>query len=177
MTKAKRCRPEQISRHRARLGASPVPFRFIVVGALAYVVSQLSLLLLYDLLPLLPEKGSLIGFWFFTHPDTRLLIASIGAVEAAVLFKFWAHESWTFRERRVDGWVVQRLLSFNASCLVSSLFTVATVNVVTLAFDVSPYISNTLGALGGAAVNWAFSAYLIWPHTPATATAKERRSG
>jgi len=164
------------ARWRTRLPAFPEGFRFLIVGALAYLVSQLCLLLLYDLLPLLPDKGRPISLPFLTHPDGRLLVASIAAVEAAIVFKFWAHELWTFRGRRVEGRIAYRFLAFNASCFVSAVITVATVNVVTLAFAVSPYVSNTLGALGGVLVNWAFSAYLIWRHAPAGGALGERRS-
>lgn len=164
------------ARWRTRLPASPEGIRFLIVGALAYLVSQLCLLLLYDLLPLLPAKGSPITLPFLTHPDGRLLVASIAAVEAAVIFKFWAHERWTFRDRRVEGRIAYRFLAFNASCLVSSVISIATVNVVTLAFAVSPYVSNTLGALGSVLVNWALSAYVIWRHAPAGGAPGEHRS-
>lgn len=164
------------ARWRMRVPAPREGFRFLIVGGLAYFVSQFCLFVLYDLVPFLPDKGRAVNLLFFTHPDGRLLIASVAAVEAAVVFKFWAHERWTFRDRRVRGGVVLRFLAFNVSCLVSSVITVATVNVVTLAFAISPYVSNTLGALGGVAVNWAFSAYLVWRHAPADRAVGNRRS-
>lgn len=148
----------------ARLHVSPEFLKFLVVGAIAFVINQVALLLLYDVLPVLPARDRDFDFAVFTHPDIRLLLASAMAVEASIVFKFYALEHWTFRDRPRRGWAPYRFLQFNASCALSPLITVTTVNVLTPVFGISPYISNTVGTLFGFAANWAFSAYLIWPH-------------
>jgi putative flippase GtrA len=150
----------------SRLGVSSAFVKFLLVGAVAYVVNQAGLLLFYDLsaLPWLPGKDSEVDFGVFTHPDARLLIASLLAVEASIVFKFFALEHWTFRDRPRRGWLGVRFLQFNASCAASSIITVATVNTLSPIFGISPYISITIGTIFGFLVNWALSAYVIWPH-------------
>ena len=147
----------------SRLPVSTAFVKFIIVGAAAYVVNQIGLFLLYDALPILPAKDTAVNFAVVTHPDIRLLIASVLAVEAAIVFKFYAHEAWTFPDRLPEGWRITRFLKFNASCILSPVITVATVNVMTPVFGISPYLSNTVGTLLGFWANWVFSAYLIWP--------------
>lgn len=151
-----------------RLPVSTALVRFLIVGTLAYVVTQVALLLFYDVLPLIPGKHDDIDFGLFTHPDARLLIASILAVECAIAFKFWAHENWTFRDRPVVGTLAYRFIRFEVSCLASTVVIVAVINVLTPTFDLSPYVSSTIAAVAGVIANWVFSHYLIWPHkTPA----------
>jgi len=153
-----------LDRQLNRLPVSQTLARFLVVGVLAYVVSQAVLLLLYDVLPIIPGKHRDVDFGLFTHPDARLLIASIIAVEAAIAFKFWAHEGWTFSHRPQAGPMPFRFARFNASCLAGAVAVVVAVNLLTPLFGVSPYISATIGTFAGFALNWLFSEYLIWPH-------------
>jgi putative flippase GtrA len=148
----------------ARLPLPPEFVRFLVVGGVAFVINQIALLLLYDVLPVLPDKNTSTDFGLFTHPDVRLLLASALAVETAIVFKFYALERWTFRDRPRRGWGPYRFLQFNASCVLSPLIVVATVNVMTPVFGISPYISTTVGTLASFMVNWVLSAYVIWPH-------------
>ncbi|MEX0683950.1 MAG: GtrA family protein [Dehalococcoidia bacterium] len=159
-----------IDRFAARLHLSPAFIKFLMVGAIAYFINQIALLLLYDVLPVLPAKDQALDFGLFTHPDIRLLLASVIAVETAIVFKFYALENWTFRDRPRRGWGPVRFLQFNASCALGPVITVTTVNILTPVFGISPYISNTAGTLVGVVVNWAFSAYLIWPHAKAQGT-------
>jgi putative flippase GtrA len=56
-----------------------------------------------------------------------------------------------------------RFVQFNASHILSPIITVSTVNILTPVFSISPYVSNTIGAVVGLLVNWSVSAYLIWP--------------
>jgi putative flippase GtrA len=135
--------------------------RFIAVGAVAFVINELALFVLYDVLLPHDRKASLGPI---THPDASLLIASVIAVEIAIVFKFYAHEHWTFPHRPQPEWAVLRFLKFNASCILSPIITVATVNVLTPVFGISPYISLAIGTVFGFLVNWYFSAYLIWRH-------------
>lgn len=137
--------------------------RFLVVGAVAYVITQLVLALFYDVLPVLPDKESRLDLGLF-RLNTRLFIASALAVESAIIFKFFANEHWAFKGRTPQGWIGARIVAFNISCLASAGVTVAAVNVLTPVFDLSPYIANTIGTLLGFMVNYLVSAYLIWPH-------------
>ncbi|HEY5639346.1 MAG TPA: GtrA family protein [Dehalococcoidia bacterium] len=160
-----------VDRLAARLHVSPEFLRFLLVGGIAFVLNQAALLLLYDVLPVLPARDREFDFGLFTHPDIRLLLASGLAVQAAIVLKFYALENWTFRDRPRHGWGLARFLQFNASCIVSPLIVVTTVNVLTPVFGISPYLSTTAGTVFGFLANWAFSAYLIWPLARSEASA------
>ncbi|HUF54557.1 MAG TPA: GtrA family protein [Dehalococcoidia bacterium] len=147
-----------------RLPFSPEFVKFLVVGGIAFWINVAGLSLFYDILPVLPAKDTDADFGFFTHPDIRLLIASIIAVEFAVIFKFFALERWTFRNRPRRGWMPYRFLKFNLSAILSPAIVVVTVNVLTPVFGISPYISTAIGTIIGFMANYLFSAYIIWPH-------------
>jgi putative flippase GtrA len=141
-------------------------FRFLVVGALAYAVNQVVLFLIYDadLIPGLPEKDASTNLWLFTYPDTLLLIAAVVGVQASVVFKFALNELWIFHHRARSNWIGSRFLQFNVSCIFTSVIVVAVINAVTLLFDISPYISASLGVLASFMINWLLSNRLIWRH-------------
>jgi putative flippase GtrA len=138
--------------------------KFVLVGLAAFAVTQAGLFVFYDLgVPLMPAKDTRTDFWLFTHPDVRLLIASALAVEIAIVLKFWLHENWTFRKRARNSWFVTRFLQFNAGSFLSSVIIVVTVNVLTVVFGISPYLSNIVGTVLGFAANWLLSTLIIWP--------------
>ena len=137
--------------------------RFLIVGAIAYAITQAVLAMFYDLLPILPAKDDRLDLGLFLL-NVRLFAASAIAVECAIIFKFVANEHWTFASRLAQGWLGARLFAFNLSCLASAGVTLAAVNVLTPVFGLSPYISSSIGTLLGIAINYAISAYLIWPH-------------
>lgn len=140
--------------------------KFLVVGGLGYIIYQGMFYLLYDspVFWFLPAKDTEAGLLLFTHPDIRLLIASVFGVETAIIFQFNAHERWTFRHRPRHGWIGARFVKFNLSSIVSPLIIVATTNVLTPVFGLSPYISNTIGVLLGFIWNWTLNTLVIWPH-------------
>jgi putative flippase GtrA len=152
-----------LARLRVTDGLSSPFVRFLVVGGIAFVITQAVLALFYDVLPLLPNKDARLDLGLF-RLETRLFISSALAVESAIIFKFFANEHWAFADRTSQMWIGARIVAFNISCLASSAVTVAAVNILTPVFDLSPYIANTIGTLLGFMVNYAVSAYLIWPH-------------
>ena len=148
-----------------RLPLTSTLVRFLVVGGIGYLINQLFLYLLYDspVFWFLPSQDTDVDLGLFTHPDIRLLISSILAVEVAIVFQFLAHERWTFRDRQRRGWGPLRFLQFNLSSAVSPIIVVVTVNTLTPVFGISPYISNTIGVLAGFTWNWTVNTLLIWP--------------
>ncbi len=152
-----------IDRLAARLPISPAFLKFLLVGGIVFVINQAALLFFYDIAPVFPARGRDFDFVLFTHPDIRLLLASALAVEVAIIVKFFALENWTFRDRPRRGWGPVRFLQFNATSILGPIILVATVNVLTPVFGISPYISLSIGTLFGFFANWLFSAYLIWP--------------
>ena len=148
-----------------RLRLSSTLFKFLIVGGIAYLINQSALFLLYDtsLFWFLPAKDTAADLLLFTHPDLRLLLSSILAVELAIIFQFNSHERWTFRDRARQGWGLFRFLKFNLTSAGSPIIIVVTVNTLTPVFGISPYISNTIGILAGVTWNWTFNTLVIWP--------------
>jgi putative flippase GtrA len=144
--------------------------KFLAVGAVSFFIAEFALFLLYDVLPVLPDHGTRFAVGPLSHPDISLLLASVVAVEIAIIFKFYAHEHWTFPHRPQPGATVARFLKFNASCILSPIITISTVNILTPAFGISPYIAVSIGTLLGFVANWYFSAHLIWRHREPTAS-------
>ncbi len=157
--------------HRLRLPTTFV--KFVIVGGMAFLVSQMALFLLYDahVLWFLPAKKADADLLLFTHPDILLLISSILAVEAAIVFQFNAHERWTFRWRPRDGLILVRFVKFNLSAIVSPIIMVVTINVLTPVAGLSPYISSVIGVLLGFTWNWVLNTFVIWPNLKAEAEA------
>lgn len=147
------------------LRLSSTLFKFLIVGGIAYLINQSALFLLYDtsLFWFLPAKDTAADLLLFTHPDLRLLLSSILAVEVAIIFQFNSHERWTFRDRARQGWGLFRFLRFNLTSAGSPIIVVVTVNTLTPLFGISPYISNTIGILAGVTWNWTFNTLVIWP--------------
>lgn len=137
--------------------------KFLVVGGMGFVINQVMLFLLYDsgAFFFLPDKGTDVDFWLYTA-DAKLLISSIVAVETAIFFQFNAHERWTFRWRRQRDWWPVRFVKFQVSSIVSPVIIVATTNVLTTSFDISPYISNAVGVVLGVSWNWILNSLVIW---------------
>jgi putative flippase GtrA len=161
--------------HRLRLPTTFV--KFIIVGGVGFVINQFFLFLLYDapVAWFLPDQHTSTDMLLFTHEDIRLLIASIVAVEIAIICQFNFHERWTFRWRPRDGWIGQRFLKYQVSSIVSPIIVVATVNLLTPALrsgpedeslvgTLAPYISNGVGVLLGFTWNWTLNTFIIWPH-------------
>ncbi len=139
--------------------------KFLIVGGFGYVIFQFVFFLVYDspVFWFLPDKDTEVGFGLFTHPDIRLLIASVVGVEVAIVFQFNSHERWTFRNRPRNGLGIVRFVKFNVSSIVSPIIIVITTNVLTPVFGLSPYISNTIGVLLGFTWNWTLNTLVIWP--------------
>jgi len=148
-----------------RLHLPTTLMKFVIVGGAAFLVYQVFLFLFYDspVFWFLPDKDTEVNFILFTHPDIRLLISSVIAVELAILIQFNSHERWTFRHRPRAGWIGLRFIKFNVSSIVSPIIIVVTTNVLTLAFDVSPYLSSIVGVLIGFAWNWTMTSLIVWP--------------
>jgi putative flippase GtrA len=140
--------------------------KFVIVGGIGFIIYQAMFALIYDspVFWFLPAKDTDTDLLIFTHPDIRLLIASIIGVEVAIFFQFNSHERWTFRRRDRGGNILVRFVKFNASSFVSPLIIVVTVNVMSTVFGTSPYIANFVGVGLGFLWNWTIGSMVIWPH-------------
>ncbi len=161
--------------HRLHLPTTFV--KFVIVGGVGFVIFQLFLFLVYDspVFWFLPGQDTTTDLGLFTHSDIRLLIASIVAVEIAIICQFNLHDRWTFRWRPRAGWIGQRFIKFQLSSIMSPIIVVVTVNALTPALrdaagdgtfigTLAPYISSAIGVLLGFAWNWTLNSLIIWPH-------------
>jgi len=148
-----------------RLPLSTMFIKFLIVGGLGFLINQFMLFLLYDspVFWFLPAKDTGVDLVLFHSKDIRLLISSVLAVEAAIVFQFNAHECWTFRGRERRGWGPVRFLKFNATAAGGAIIAVVTINVLKQMFGISPYISNVIGTVLGFMWNWAWNTLIIWP--------------
>ncbi len=139
--------------------------KFLIVGGIAFWIYQAALFVFYDtpFVPLLPARDTNLSLGLFAVPDLRLLIASILAIELAIIFQFNSHERWTFRSRRRDGWIGRRFLKFHLSSIVSPAIIVVATNGLTAATGWPPYFSAGIGVLLGFAWNWTMTTLVIWP--------------
>lgn len=146
-----------------RLGISPTVVRFLIVGAIGYLVNQVFLFLLYDTPAawFLPAKETPSRLIFFTHDDMRLLIAAIIAVEISIVSNFYWHNRWTFRDRPKKPFLL-RYLQFNATSFGSPLISVGVVNVLTPYVGVNYFLANTIGILLGTVWNWVCNTRFVW---------------
>ena|SRR5437867_9317055 len=148
--------------HRLHLPTTLV--KFMIVGAIAFVINQAALFLFYDspLFWFLPEKNTSVDLGLFRDSDIRALISLALAGEVAILFQFYAHEHWTFRNREQTEPGLLRFLKFNASA--AFIFLLVATNALRLAFDLSPYLSLAIGVMISFVWNWTLNTLLIWPH-------------
>jgi len=155
-----------------RLPVSTTLVKFLIVGGLGYLVNQTVLFLLYDSPAgfALPARGTDLRLIFVTISDLTLLIASIIAVETAIACNFYWHTRWTFRDRLRHRPLPVRYLIFHFTSIGSPVISVAAVNILTPAFGLTPYVSNTIGILLGASWNWTWNTLVIWPNRPTTET-------
>lgn len=161
--------------HRLHLPTTFV--KFVIVGGIGFLIFQFFLFLLYDspAFWFLPSQDTSLDLGLFTISDVRLLIASIVAVEIAIICQFNLHERWTFRWRPRASWIGQRFIKYQLSSIMSPIIVIVTVNTLTpvlrsaagddsLIFTMAPYISSAIGVLLGFTWNWMLGSLIIWPH-------------
>ncbi len=148
------------------IAANAVILKFMLVGALGYIIYQFVVGIMYDtpVFWFLPEKNQSVRLLFFDHGDVRLLIPTLVATELAIIGVFAGHSRWTFRNResiRKPLWI--RFGQFNAKALVSTLgILTVTVNVLTLSFNVSHYLVVPIGVLLAFSWNWMWDTQIVW---------------
>jgi putative flippase GtrA len=150
-----------------RLGIwSPGSFtlgRFLLVGTIGYLVNQFSLFLFYDthVLWFLPGKDVQKDIGLLTIGDSRLLIASIAAVELSIVSNFLWHDRWTFQDR-VKKPLYLRFAQFNTTSLGSPIIAISTLNILTPHFGIHYLVANSIGIMLGVTWNWLWNTRFIW---------------
>lgn len=131
---------------RRRAAAHKVFVKFMISGAVGYVLYQTALFAAYDV------------------ADIGLFVSSLIAAEVSITGGFFIRDLWVF----TDGPVVRRSLrvrfvQYQAKSLVSTLVIVtATVNILTSGFDIPHFLSTPIGVALGFAWNWGWEREVIW---------------
>lgn len=157
--------------HRLHL---PTTFmKFAIVGGMGFLVGQFVIFLVYDL-PFLFLADEKRAGEFGPVPDLHFLIATIVAVETAIIFQFNSHERWTFRKRPRSGLAIRRFAQFNLSAGVGAIIIVIASTVIKTTLDpvpsaLAPYLSFACGVAIGFVWNWTLNTLVIWPAQGQTA--------
>ncbi|MEM7825141.1 MAG: GtrA family protein [Candidatus Aenigmatarchaeota archaeon] len=148
---------------RVRKQRSAIFIKFLIVGTIGFAVNTTILFILYDtsFFPL-PPKYTQWHVLKFTHPDARLFISSIIAVETSIISNFLWHDKWTFRRRPKYDPLYTRFLKFNIVGIFSPIIQVITVNILTPFLGIYYLISNAIGVLLGLTWNWLWNSKVIW---------------
>ncbi len=139
--------------------------RFGLVGGSGYLLYQGVLFLMYDsqLVWFLPAKDTHGFLLFFEHGDVRLLITTLVASPVVVVTVFMGHNLWTFRDRDlVPKPILVRFGQFLATALIAVSITTATVNVLTVQFDMYHFIALPIGVALGGLWDWLWYSRFIW---------------
>ena len=147
----------QAGHHRLGQVLSPTLRRFLVVGAVSFLVNQVTLFVLYDVVLGLDGSSTVSVL----RVDPALAVASVVALELSIVVRFALNDRWTFRERGCLS-LVRRLYLFQASSLGSPLLALLAVNVLTPQFGISYLVANSIGILLGLSLNWYCSSRVVW---------------
>ena len=166
---------------KVRMKKSKIFIKFLMVGTVSYFINAVTLGLLSDgtiykiqalpgsILYFLPQVGSGAKF-LFTNLD-RLFFASVISTELAIIFNFFAHENWTFRNRSHNGNWYFRLLKFNFSSIASPLISIASIQIFVHYLNQDKQIGLAVGVIIGLFVNYTINVLWIWKEKPQSTSA------
>jgi putative flippase GtrA len=103
--------------------------------------------------------------WLVRGTSVHYLVATVIAVEAAVLHNFWWHERWTWRHRPAGtaGRVAQRLLRFHLlNGVISLTGNLGIMRMLTGSLDVDPVAANIVAIIVCSLVNFGASEWLVF---------------
>lgn len=161
---------------KVRIKNSITFIKFLIVGTCSYFINAIALGLLSDgtvysfkalsgpLLSFLPAAGSGAKL-FFVYLD-RLFYASVISTELAIIFNFFAHENWTFKDRSHSGKWYLRLLKFNVSSIASPIISVATIQIFVHNLHLDKQVGLAVGVIIGLFVNYTINILWIWKAKP-----------
>ncbi|MDO8487424.1 MAG: glycosyltransferase [Candidatus Curtissbacteria bacterium] len=161
---------------RVRLEKSATFIKFLIVGTMSYFVNAVLLGLLFrgqiyslkvlpgPILSFLPLGGMAAKISIITLD--RLFIASVIAAEVSIIFNFFWHENWTFKNREHKGSIFLRLFKFNSSSIISPIIQVVSIQVFFHVLHLSEQIGLAVGVIVGLFVNYAINILWIWKAHP-----------
>lgn len=161
---------------KVRLEKSATFIKFLIVGTMSYFVNAVFLSLLFrgqiyslkvlpgPLLSFLPIDGMAPKISQVTFD--RLFAASVIAAEVSIIFNFFWHENWTFKNREHKGSVFLRLFKFNSSSIISPTIQVMSIQIFFHVLHLSEQIGLAVGVIIGLFINYAINILWIWKAHP-----------
>ncbi|HSX18672.1 MAG TPA: glycosyltransferase [Candidatus Saccharimonadales bacterium] len=164
---------------KVRLEKSKTIIKFLIVGTTSYFLSATILGLLYRgeayVIPFLSKipirifSKPLLSAISETGTNTiafisldRLFVASIIAIEVAIIYNFFLHENWTFKDRSHTGLILTRLFKFNLSSIASPIIQIVTISVFANVLRLHEQIGLAVGVFIGLFVNYFVNILWIW---------------
>ncbi len=166
---------------KVRIKKSKILIKFLMVGTISYFINAIALGLLADgkiynikllsgpILFFLPPlgEGPKIGFAYVD----QVFVASVISTELAIMFNFFAHENWTFRDRSHKGAWYRRLFKFNFSSIASPIISVISIQIFVHYLNLDKQIGLAVGVLIGLFFNYTINMLWIWKEKPHTISA------
>jgi len=163
---------------RVRFEKSKMLIKFLTVGTFSYFLNAITLGLLNrgqiyaltvfakPLLSIIPEVGA--QKLFFLTLD-RLFVSSIISIETSIIFNFFCHENWTFKERLHKGFVLIRFLKFNLTSIASPIIQLASILIFAKILHLHEQIGLAVGVIIGLFFNYLLNILWIWKASPSKA--------
>lgn len=160
---------------KVRMIRSKIFIKFLIVGALSYLVNAIALGLLNrgqiyglavlakPLLYMLPQH-ELAPKIFFIVID-RLLVASLISIEFSIIFNFIFHENWTFKTRDRNGFIILRFLKFNITSIASPAIQLISILVFARILNLHEQIGLAFGVAVGLFFNYFANLKWVWKAT------------
>ncbi len=150
---------------RQQLATHVALVRFALVGGSGYLLYQSVLFLVYDspVFSFLPAKDTSAVVIFFEHADVRFLITTLVASVLTLVVVFTGHNLWTFRDSaavRRPLWI--RFGQFVATVSIGSAIVLATVNVLTVRFDMYHFVALPIGVALAGTWDWLLYSQFVW---------------
>jgi dolichol-phosphate mannosyltransferase len=160
---------------KVRLENSKTFIKFLSVGTISYLINAVSLGLLFrgeiynlkilssPILSSVPVTST--SHILFVQLD-RLFIASIISIEFSIIFNFFLHDNWTFKNRAHQGTILARFLKFNVTSIASPVIQLTTILIFAKAFGLHEQIGLAVGVLIGLFVNYFVNLLWVWKEHP-----------
>lgn len=161
---------------KVRFNNSKTLIKFLSVGTTSYFINAILLSLLYrgqvyslkvlgapilSFIPELEKAPKILNF-----PIDRLFVASIISIEASIIFNFFAHENWTYKDRSHSGSPISRLLKFNISSIASPIIQLSSILVFHRVLALNEQIGLAVGVIVGLFINYTVNVLWIWKAKP-----------
>lgn len=160
---------------KVRLENSKTFIKFLTVGTFSYLINAVALGLLYrgEIYSLRILSSPILNFvpnvssrhFLFIQLD-RLFIASIISIELSIIFNFFLHDNWTFKNRAHNGSPFIRFIKFNGTSIASPIIQLTTILVFAKIFGLHEQIGLAVGVIIGLFVNYFVNLLWVWKEHP-----------